>query len=510
MGKVMTAEEAVSLVKNGDCICVNSFVGLSYPGEIYMALNNRYVRNGEPKDITFISSAGFGDWTEDSPSEEYIKNGAVRRIISGHFGAMLSTKKLVLQDKFEAYNLPLGAISHAIRAQAGGLPGVFSKVGIGIYVDPRIEGSGINAISTDGSLVQIRELDGEEYLYYRLPKITVAFIKATASDAMGNISFEDEYVTGDALSIAQAAKANGGCVIVQTDRISDELIRPRNRIIPGCLVDAVVVKDAEKEDEAFDTLSGTKLVELSDTPKWLARLNEMTSKKAGANQIGDIIGRRAAKELKKGDIVNIGIGLPENVSRFSVDTGLFDDITLTVESGATCGLPASGTVFGSMIGAKCICDMSMQFDFYDGGGLDICFMGGLEVDAQGNVNAHRASEAFSGIGGFANITCNTPVVIFCLTFNTKGLKVHEEGERIVIDQEGSIPKIVDHVSSISFSGRQAVLKGQRVLYVTERCVFELKRGGLTLIEVYPGIDMKEDITDRLGFEVNVSEKLKQI
>ena len=166
MYEIMNADEAIRLIRDGDCICVNSFVGIENPMELHEALYRRYQKMQSPTHLTIVSSAGFGVWDEEHNAEGYIREGAVDKLICGHFGAMMSTKKLVLEDRFEAYNLPLGCISHAIRAQAGGLPGALSKVGLDIFVDPRREGPGINRISIDDSLVKYVEVDGEEFLYY--------------------------------------------------------------------------------------------------------------------------------------------------------------------------------------------------------------------------------------------------------------------------------------------------------------------------------------------------------
>ena len=501
MYQIMTADEAVGLIRDGDCICVNSFVGIENPVELHEALFRRYHRTLSPKHLTVISSAGFGVWDENRNAEQYIREGAVDKLICGHFGAMLSTKKIIMEDRFEAYNLPLGCISHAIRAQAGGIPGALSKVGLDIFVDPKREGPGINNISTDATLVRRVEVDGEEFLYYRLPKITVALIKGTAVDRKGNISFDDMYMSGDALSICQATKANRGIVIVQVDRVVDMPSRPRNAIIPGCLVDAIVVEEPGEKDEALTALTGSFEIPFSEWPVWTEKVEALSSVEKKTSLAGSIIGRRAAKELHEDDIVNIGIGIPENISRYARKNGMLDHITLTVESGGVGGFPASGKVFGAMIGAASVYDMSNQFDLYDNGGLNICFMGALEVDRFGNVNAHRGPGTYAGIGGFANITARTPTVVFCMTFNTGGLNVSRKGGQITIEENGTIPKFVNEVRSVSFSAHRALENGQKVLYITERCVFVLNAKGLRLIEVYPGIDPQKDILDLLPFEV---------
>ena len=407
--------------------------------ELHEALYRRYQKMQSPTHLTIVSSAGFGVWDTEHNAEGYIRDGAVDKLICGHFGAMMSTKKLVLEDRFEAYNLPLGCISHAIRAQAGGL----SMVGLDIFVDPRLEGPGINRVSIDDSLVKHVEVDGEEFLYYKLPKITIALIKGTAADHKGNITFDDMFMSGDALSICQAVKANRGKVIVQVDRLVDTPSRPRNAIIPGCLVDAIVVAEPQERNEAYTALTGSFEIPYEEWDTWSEKIDQASEKMLKDNTIGKIIGRRAAKELRVDDIVNIGIGIPEMVSRYARKSGMLNMVTLTVESG--------------------------------------------------------------GIGGFANITAKTPTVVFCMSFNAKGLTVSQKSGEITIEKEGSVPKFVEHVNSISFSSKRAIENGQKVLYVTERCVFRLTPKGLKLIEVYPGIDAKRDILDQLPFEVEYKQ-----
>lgn len=499
----MEAAEAAEYIKDGAVIGLNSFSGTANPEKIHDAITERFRKTGHPRNLTMISSSGFGLFSPERGAENYIREGAVSRMICSHFGAMPSTAKLVLEDRFEAYNIPLGPMSHAIRAMAGGHDGYITKVGLGIYVDPRVEGPALNHISRDDSLVRVTEIEGEEYLHYRLPMPDIAIIKATSVDANGNISFEDEYSTIDALSLSQLVRRNRGKVIVQVDRVRSDFCRPRDVIIPAALVDIVVVSEPEKGNEAYGTLSGDIHVSSTHMQYWYGRLEKENAKygRVRTDQASEIIGRRASEEVRRGDIVNIGIGIPEKVAKYAAKKGILQDLSLSVESGGTGGLPAGGPEFGAMIGAGSISDMSMQFDFYDGGGLDICFMGALEMDRYGNVNAHRGLDHCSGIGGFCNITSATKNVVFCLTFNVKGLDVTEENGLLKIKSEGSVPKIVDKVRSISFSGERAIKNGQHVLYITERGVFELTPEGLALIEIHPGIDKKKDILDRLPFDV---------
>lgn len=503
MFRILDVAEAAELIEDNSVIALNSFAAMANPEKLHDAIALRFHKTGHPNNLTIISSSGFGLLDPYRGAEQYIREGAVGKIISSHYGMMPTVRQMVLEDRFEAYNLPLGPMSHAIRAQAGGHDAYYTKVGLGIFVDPRIEGPGLNNLSHDSSLVRLVEIEGEEYLRYQLPSPDIALIKATSADANGNISFENEYGSIDALSLAQLTRRNHGKVIVQIDRLRSDFRRPRDVIIPAALVDAVVVCPQYKNDEVFGTLSGDIHVPSTHMQYWYSRLEEENAKAGHEREDlpSSIIGKRAADELRKGDIVNIGIGIPEKAAKYAAAKGILHELTLTVESGGIGGLPAGGRQFGAMIGAGSISDMSMQFDFYDGGGLDRCFMGALEIDRCGNVNAHRSANHYAGIGGFCNITSATRNVVFCLTFSTRGLEITETNGLIHIEKEGSIPKIVENVRSISFSGRKAVENGQNVLYITERCVFALRPEGLALIEVYPGIDKQKDILEKLPFTV---------
>ncbi|MCL1823654.1 MAG: propionate CoA-transferase [Oscillospiraceae bacterium] len=509
MYKIISPREAAALIKDGDCIAVNSFLALSNPEILHDALYERFVETGSPKDLRLFCAAGFGAWDENRFADRYIKAGAVREIVAGHYNSMPTAIQMALSNKIEAYCLPLGALSQTIRAAAAGKDWLLSEVGIGIFADPRIDTCALNTISKK-ELVSVREFEGKEYLLYKTPEIDIAFIKGTTVDPNGNISFEKEYLTVDALAMAQAVKRRNGKVIVQVERVSHEFARPRNVIVPGILVDAVVVHDrradeadipAHLKDDYNPALSGDIHVPATHMDYFVNKLSTTKNRKTeNGDMTADIIGERAAGELCAGQIVNIGIGIPEMVGKYASKQGKLKDIAITVEAGGVGGLPAPGVAFGATIGADMISDMASQFDFYDGGGLDICFLGGLEADMHGNVNAHKLAGGYAGIGGFANITYATKTIVFCMSFNTKRLIAARENGKIVIKQEGTVPKFKKEISAISFSGKNALKRGQRVLYVTERCVFELTADGLKLKEVYNGIDEEKQIQELLDFK----------
>lgn len=498
MFRIVTAREAIDLIQDGDCIGINAFLALANPELLHDALTEKFRETHSPKDLRLFCSAGFGAWDEDRLADPYVAMGAVREVVAGHYASMPAVVRLVTENKLEAYNMPLGALSHAVRAAAAGHPGLLSEVGLNTFVDPRVDGPGLNQLSHK-RLVSVVTVEGKEYLYYKTPKIDVAFIKGTTADPNGNISFEKEYLTVDALALAQAAKTNGGKVIVQVDRVSHVFQRPRSVVVPGILVDAVVVDEKSEGKSYYPTMSGDVHVPASHMDYFMLQLATSKKKAPTGDESPEIIGERAARELKPGQIVNIGIGIPETAGKYASKLGILKDIVTTVESGGIGGLPAPGLAFGATIGADMICDMAAQFDFYDGGGLDVCFMGGLEIDRHGNVNAHQSASGFVGIGGFANITNATKNVIFCVTLTAKGLIARRDGDAVSIVREGAIKKFRNEVSAISFSAKNALARGQRVLYVTERCVFELTPDGIALKEVYPGIDPERDIKPLLEF-----------
>ena len=500
MFRIISAREAAGLINDGDCIAINSFLALSNPEALHDALNERFAETGSPKGLRLFCAAGFGAWDENRFADRYINAGAVREVVAGHYSSMPAAVKKALAGEIEAYCLPLGVLSRTIRAAAAGRDWILSEVGVGIYCDPRVDTCTLNDKSAK-ELVAVREFDGKEYLRYMTPKIDVAFIKGTTVDPNGNISFEKEYLTVDALAMAQATKRNGGTVVVQVERVSHVFARPRSVIIPGVLVDAVVVHEAPAVIEEYNpALSGDIHVPATHMDYYINKLSTTRDRSAGSgDHTADVIGERAAFELRPGHIVNIGIGIPEMVGVYASKMGILKDIAITVEAGGVGGLPAPGLAFGATIGADMICDMATQFDFYDGGGLDICFLGGLEADAQGNVNAHKLPGGYAGIGGFANITHATKTIVFCMSFNTKGLVAAKENGQVQIKREGAIPKFKKEIAAVSFSGRNAVRRGQRVLYVTERCVFELTEKGLSLKEVYPGVDETSQIRALLDF-----------
>jgi len=489
--KVVSAAEAIAILHDGDTLCCAGFGSNGVPVELVKALEQRFLETGAPKNLTLLFGGGPGDGA-DGGANHLAHEGMLQRVIGGHYGLLPKIGRLALDGKVEAYNLPLGVISHMFRDIACGLPGTVSKVGLGTFVDPRQEGGKVNARTTE-DLVSVIELGGQEHLYYKTLPISVAFIRGTTADAEGNITMERETLTQDMLAIATATKNSGGFVIAQVERIAERgSLNPRRVKVPGILVDCVVVASPENHPQNLNGQYNPAFAAEVRVPLDALAPMPLDERK--------VIARRAAFELLPNAVVNRAIGLPDGVAANSKAEKTPKYHTRTTEPGRNGGVPASGVNFGAAVNPDAVVDMNQQFDFYDGGGLDLACLGLAECDPSGSINVSRFGPKLAGAGGFINITQNSRTVVFVGTFTAGGLKVKIEGGKVNIVQEGRARKFVNQIEQVTFSGPYAAGSGQTVLYVTERGVFRLTPQGLELIEIAPGIDIEKDILAQMDFQ----------
>ncbi|OLM20388.1 MULTISPECIES: CoA-transferase [unclassified Pseudonocardia] len=498
--KQVTALEAVSTIPSGATLVIGgSGGGHAVPEALLEALEERYLTAAEPRDLTSVHPVGIGD-KESRGAHRLRHKGLLRRVVCGTTVDAPGIGEAAARGELELFTVPQGSLSQLMRDSAARRPGLFTDVGVGTYVDPRLGGGRQGAPATDPPSEAV-EIDGKPYIRYRPVAPDIALLRGSTVDELGNVSMEDEAYFGEMLSMAQATRNNGGRVIVQVARVVPAGTTPPKSVkIPYFLVDdAVVVPDQPTTYSAPDNraFAGAERIDLTELPP-------LPTGSRG------LIARRAARELTPGAVCNLGSGISTGVSIAAAETGVLDSVVLTNEQGLNGGLPMSGLDAGAAVNYDAMLDQPYQFDFYDGGGLDIAFLSFAEVSPRGDVNISRFGGRIVGVGGFVNISQGASTVVFSGTLTAGGLDVRWDraAGALTIVQEGRAQRFVETVEQISFSGPLAQRRGQRIVFVTERCVFELGTGGLVLTEIAPGVDIERDVAPQVGFALTVADDLR--
>ncbi len=501
----MDPSTVVSMIQDYSTLAVCGFTLMGACETLLREIEARFLERQKPSQLTLLHGAGHSD--QVNGIEHLAHKGLIRRVIGSHWGLAPKWRELINQNEVEAHCLPQGQITHLFRAMASGKPGNFSKVGLGTFIDPRLEGGKVNAQARENvGLVEVINILGEEYLFYKQIPIDICFIRGTTADEFGNVTMEEEALKLEAISLAQATKRFGGKVVVQVKNyVKRGTLAAKDVVIPGIYVDHIVV--AEEPEETHRQTASTHF-----SPVFSGQIKiPIEEQEPMPLTVRKIIGRRAVRELFPEAIVNLGTGIPgDTIGPISSEEDVLHEINLTIESGAIGGVPTGGTDFGLTINADAIIEHPYQFDFYSGRGVDITFMGCAEVDILGNVNVSRFGTRTVGCGGFIEITQNARKVIFCSTFTAGGLEIEIKNGELNVKKDGKFKKFINDVNQITFSGAIANAKKQEVLYVTERAVFELKDEGLTLIEMAPGVDLEKDIVAQMDFRPIISSDLKKM
>ena len=500
----ITAKEAVDRIKSESTICTIGMTLVSACESILKELEERFLETGSPNQLTYVHTCGQSD-RKAGAVFHMAHEGLTKRIIGGHWGLCPKMMELISENKVEAYNLPQGQMANMFHSMALREPGKISKIGLGTFIDPRIEGGKMNERTKPlEDIVDVIEIDGEEYLRYREIPIDTLLIRGTYADENGNISTQEEAMVLELLPAVMATKRFGGQVICQVKQmVKAGTISPKEVIVPGVLVDAVVVCDEPE-------------VNHRQTSSWY--YDPSYSGQAWAPEsktdpipltVRKVIGRRAMMELEPDVVINVGTGIPNDViGAIIAEENISDDVTITVESGIYGGVPAGGIDFGISRNAQALVPHDRQFEYYNGAGIDFTFMGAGEMDAEGNVNATRMGNKAPGAGGFIDITARAKNVVFCSTFTGKGLKVEFDENGLRILEEGKIRKMVKKVQQISYNGKMAGKMKQNMVYVTERAVFRLTEQGPMLVEIAKGVDLQKDILDQMDFKPLIADDLK--
>jgi len=459
-------DEVAGLVPDGTTVVSDGMTLMGVADELMAAIEASFLERGTPSQLTWVHAAGQSNRVQGLARLAH--EGLVRRVVGSHWGLNPPIAQLLGDDLAEAVCLPQGQLSTLYRTVAAKRPGQLSTVGLGTYVDPRLGGGRINpsaeANVAPDEYLEVLELDGHEYLRYKPIHFDIGLVRGAVADRLGNVSQREEVSGLDALAIAQAVHNCGGKVFAQVKEIVEPgEIAAREVTLPAILVDYVVVcsdpVEYHRQSHSFleynaDLITGyvspanvAKAFEAQDMPE------ERVS-----------IGVRGVTLVRPGDVVNVGTGIPaDTIGRALARAGLLEQVHLTVESGTYGGIPLGIVDFGCSIHPQAIIGHPQQMDFYNGGGVDITFMGIGQTDPNGDVNVSFLGGKAIGCGGFMDIVDGAKRLCFLMAAG------------------GKHPKFVERVDQISYSGRRALVKGQEVFLASDFYLLQFTDSGWVVL-----------------------------
>lgn len=505
MTKFISLQEAASLIPSSCTLGVGGFCGFGAPDSLLREIERNYANVGAPGNLTIVTPASAGDGKEDGWGLSSLRaEGLMAELITSVVKLPPAINRAINENRIAGYFLPLGLFGHLFRATAGHEPGVLTHVGLQTFADPRLEGCKMNQLAKDSSreIVRLMPVDGKDYLFYPSIRMDACILRGTYADEDGNISTEKEAVRAEALELANAVHNNGGVVIFQVERIVKRgTLDPRLVTVHKRSVDYVVLSAPDEHPQNYED---------PDYRPELTGETQIPTTAVAPMQMGlrKIIARRAAMELERGALVNLGLGVSDGVSIVANEEGIAGEITLTIETGLMGGVPLTGLSMGAGVNPEALYKMPDTFDLYNGGGLDQAFLSGAQIDEQGNVNVSKFGGKVAGPGGFINIAQNTPKVCFSGVFTAGEVDIVCEDGALCIRKDGDMLKYVKQVEQVTFSGDYAKETGKEILFISERAVFRLEREGLVLIEIAPGVDLQKDVLEKMEFAPIVSPDLK--
>ncbi|MCL1804803.1 MAG: acyl CoA:acetate/3-ketoacid CoA transferase [Clostridiales bacterium] len=492
--KVVSAAEAVAKIPDGAFIGLGGVNASGVALEVIDAIVKSFKETGHPGNLGLIHSGG------NAGTRQFAPEG----LLGVYYGGFANIPDVINKNNIPAYSLTQGVCNQLFRAQAGDTP-CLSKSGLHTYLDPRQLGGALNEKARAKPIVSLVEVAGEEYLHFKLPPIDVAVIRATTADTSGNLIDDEEQIKHEILTLAMAAHNNGGVVIAQVKNLVEYKTLDAAAVkVPGMLVDYIVLCSDPAEwhiqnmtKKYHPGLDGFHRVDGSMIPleSWIPKDDKL------------IMARRGIRELWPGCVANVGMGASAGVAFISPLEGIEDMYHMSIELGAVGGVIGGGPWWSTAFNASASMLHQDMFDFINGHGLDITFLSAAEIGEDGSVNVTRFGGRANGSGGFVNIASNTKKVVFMST-HTQGGKATAEDGKLKIIEEGKPIKFVREVEEIAFNGRASVQKGQEVMYITERAVFRLIGGKMTLTEYADGLDVEKDVIAHMAFRPDVAPDVK--